>query len=186
MARRPGVRVAGGRHGGRTLKVAGEARPTEGRVREALFSIWQDELEGSHFLDLYAGSGVVGLEAAGRGALEVLAVERDPRSLKALEQNRQLLGERGLEVRRLDLPVGLQTLHRQGLRFDLIFADPPYGRTHYETLLQDLDLLLQPDGIIAVEHAHRSDLPKGVTNLVRVEVRRYGDSALSFYRRLSE
>ncbi|MCH9648052.1 MAG: 16S rRNA (guanine(966)-N(2))-methyltransferase RsmD [Deltaproteobacteria bacterium] len=184
MARRPGVRVAGGRHGGRALKVAGGARPTEGRVREALFSIWQEELEGCQFLDLYAGSGVVGLEAAGRGALEVLAVERDPRCLKALEQNRKLLDERGLEVRRLDLPLGLQTLHREGRSFDLMFADPPYGMGYYETLLQEMGLLLRSDGIIALEHAQRTVLPAEVAGLVRVEVRRYGDSALSFYRQL--
>src|SRR6185436_4144983 len=75
-----GVRVTGGEHRGRGLAVPPGARPTEGRVREALFSIWSDRLEGARVLDLFAGSGVVGLEALGRGALSALAVDGNLRT----------------------------------------------------------------------------------------------------------
>ena len=94
---KPGVRVTGGAHRGRGLAVPPGARPTEGRVREALFSIWSDRLEGARVLDLFAGSGVVGLEAVGRGALSALLIDEDLRAVKTLEAN---LRPRGREDRR--------------------------------------------------------------------------------------
>jgi len=126
MARHAGVRVVGGAYGGRSLSVPVGARPTEGKVRGALFSIWGDEIEGSRFLDLYAGSGVVGLEAAGRGALEVICVDRNPRSLRTLAANCQTLADSKVEIRRLDLPLGLRGLIEGGRLFDLIL--PPVRR----------------------------------------------------------
>ena len=124
---KPGVRVTGGAFRGRGLAVPPGARPTEGRVREALFSIWSDRLEGARVLDLFAGSGVVGLEALGRGAISVLCVDDDPLAIKTLEANASRLGER-LEVRRLSLPAGIARL---GGPFDLVFADPPYAFDSY-------------------------------------------------------
>ena len=175
---KPGVRVTGGAFRGRGLAVPPGARPTEGRVREALFSIWSDRLEGARALDLFAGSGIVGLEALGRGALSVLCVDDDPRAIKTLEANASRLGER-LEVRRLSLPAGLARLSGP---FDLVFADPPYAFDGYEELLTGVQPLLAPEGDVVVEHASRRELPLEAGRLVRVDVRRYGESSLSFYR----
>jgi 16S rRNA (guanine(966)-N(2))-methyltransferase RsmD len=149
-------------------------------VREALFSIWGDRLEGARILDLFAGSGVVGLEALGRGALSVLCVDDDLRTIKVLEENASRLGG-GIEVRRLTLPSGLSRL--TGL-FDLVFADPPYAFDEYGNLLAGIVPLLTPDGEIVVEHSTRRDLPVETASLVKVDVRRYGESSLSFYRRI--
>lgn len=180
---KPGVRVAGGAFRGRGLAVPPGARPTEGRVREALFSIWADRLEGARVLDLFAGSGVVGLEALGRGALSVLCVDDDLPAIKTLETNASLLKRKGVEVRRLTLPAGLARLTGP---FDLVFADPFYAFEPYEELLAGLVPLLAEDGEVVIEHSSRREMPLEVGPLVRVDVRRYGESSLSFYRLTSE
>lgn len=162
------------------------ARPTEGRVREALFSIWRDDLENARVLDLFAGSGVVGFEAVGRGALRALCVDQDLRAIKMLEENAERLGPeaRGLiEIRRLSLPAGLTRLAEEGVGpFDLVYADPPYAFGDYEGLLTGVIPLLTSNAQVAVEHSTRRDLPIEVGKLVRVDVRRYGESSISFYR----
>src|SRR6185436_9728504 len=103
------VKLSGGEYRGRVLAVPSGSRPTEGRVREALFSIWGDRLAGSRFLDLFAGSGAVGIEALGRGAGAVVCVDSDPRAVRAMEENLGRLGpsSRQVAVRRLNLPGGL-------------------------------------------------------------------------------
>jgi 16S rRNA (guanine(966)-N(2))-methyltransferase RsmD len=181
---RPGVRITGGEFRGRGLAVPAGARPTEGRVREALFSIWGDRLEGGRLLDLFAGSGVVALEALGRGALSALAVDDNLRAVKTLEANAERLGERLLEIRRLSLPAGLSRLieERAG-PFDLVFADPPYNFSLYGELLESVAPLLAEDAEVVVEHSSRRELPLEAGPLTRVDVRRYGESGLSFYRR---
>jgi 16S rRNA (guanine966-N2)-methyltransferase len=175
---KPGVRVTGGSFRGRGLTVPPGARPTEGRVREALFSIWGDRLERARVLDLFAGSGVVGLEALGRGALAVLFVDDSLRAVKTLEANGAQMGE-AVEVRKLPLPAGLARLTGP---YDLVFADPPYAFAEYEALLAGLVPLLAPDGEAVVEHSSRNELPIEAGRLVRTGVRRYGESSLSFYR----
>lgn len=179
---KPGVRITGGEFRGRGLAVPPGARPTEGRVREALFSIWSERIDGARVLDLFAGSGVVGLEALGRGALAVLAVDESLRAVKTLETNAGKLGERLLEIRRLPLPAGLARLADAG-PFDLVYADPPYNFNLYAELLEAVAPLLAQDAEVAAEHSSRRDLPVEVGSLTRVDVRRYGESAISFYRR---
>lgn len=188
-AKGPGrVRVTGGLHKGRLLAVPPQARPTEGRVREALFSIWHEPLaEGARVLDLFAGSGVVGLEAAGRGALRVVCVDWDKRSFPILQSNRDRLEEALVDLRVLELPSGLAELaEREGKGFDLVFADPPYRFSGYAALLAAVAPLLAAGAEVAVEHSARASVPAEVPieggRLVRVDQRRYGESALSFYR----
>jgi 16S rRNA (guanine966-N2)-methyltransferase len=179
------VRITGGVHRGRYVTVPPGARPTEARVREALFSIWREPLEdGARVLDLFAGSGVVGLEAAGRGALRVVCVDYDRRSFPILQSNRDRLGEALVDLRRLDLPAGLAELAARGDGpFDLVFADPPYRFSGYSALLAAVAPLLAEAGELAVEHSARTTLPAEAAGLVRVDLRRYGESALSFYRK---
>jgi 16S rRNA (guanine966-N2)-methyltransferase len=177
---KPGVRVTGGSFRGRGLAVPPGARPTEGRVREALFSMWGERLDRARVLDLFAGSGVVGLEALSRGALTVLFVDESLSAVKTLEKNAALLGEK-IEVRKLSLPTGLARLTGP---FDLAFADPPYAFGEYEGLLAGIAKLLAQDGEVVVEHASRRELPVEMGSLVRTGVRRYGEGSLSFYRRV--
>jgi 16S rRNA (guanine966-N2)-methyltransferase len=177
-----GVRVTGGAFRGRALRVPPGARPTEGRVREALFSIWQPHLLGARVLDLYAGSGVVGLEAAGRGALRVVCVDEAVAAVRAVAGNAALVGEALVETRRLTLPAGLERLAAEGSRFDLIYADPPYSFAEFRALLEGVRPLLDRDGEVVLEHSSRRAPPLEAAGLVRTGTRRYGESALSFYR----
>jgi 16S rRNA (guanine966-N2)-methyltransferase len=195
-----GVRVTGGTFRGRALTVPAGVRPTEGRVREALFSIWRESLPGCRFLDLFAGSGVVGLEAAGRGALRVVCVDQDVQAVRTIAANAARIGESLVETRRLALPAGLSGLAGMGGLgslpaaggdaragapagpFDLVFADPPYRFDAFEPLLLALPPLLAPGAEVAVEHSARRQLPLTAGPLVRTGLRRYGESALAFYR----
>jgi 16S rRNA (guanine(966)-N(2))-methyltransferase RsmD len=182
---RAGVRVTGGGFRGRLLAVPPGVRPSEGRLREALFSIWGERLAGCRFLDLFAGSGAVAAEAASRGAAAVVAVEADAAAARTLAANFDRLGAAAtVQARRGRLPEELARLAAAGGEpFDLVFADPPYGFARWAALLAAAAPLLAADGELVVEHAARDPLPRAVAGLVLVEDRRYGGSALGFYRR---
>ena len=184
---RPVLRISGGALRGRAVAVPPGARPTEGRVREALFSIWSERLPGARFLDLFAGSGAVGIEAASRGAARVLCLEDDARAVRVLRANVQELGGENERIAawRVPLPRGLSRLVEQGeAPFDLIFADPPYAFTEYAELLRRLAPLLAEEGEAAIEHSARAPLAEEGASLTRESERRYGETALSFYRRV--
>ena len=100
--------------------------------------------------------------------------------MKTLEANAGKLGERLLEIRRLILPAGLTRLEGP---FDLVYADPPYNFNAYVELLETVAPLLAPDGEVAVEHSSRRELAIEVGALTRIDVRKYGESAISFYRK---
>ncbi len=180
------LRVSSGQLRGRPIAVAPGIRPTASRTREALMSIWQTQISGASFLDLFAGSGAVGIEAASRGAKPVVFVEADPRILSALESNLQSLGIGELETLRGDLPAALPSLARRlDKTFDLIFADPPYRFTAYEETILACESLLAPGGQIAIEHGAEINLPDRTSRLRQHDKRLYGDSALSFYSEAS-
>lgn len=185
---RAGLRILGGELRGRRLEVAGPVRPTESRVREALASIWRQPLAGCRFLDLFAGSGSVGLEAVSRGAERAWFVDSDPRVLKALRRNCEALAPEATRIvrRRLPDPKGRDL----GERFELIFADPPYAFRDYAGLLRSAAGWLEPGGEMAIEHSvrARSGVPEvaAVAPWVGVDRRCYGESCLSFFRRVED
>lgn len=179
------LRLSGGLYRGRRLRVPKGVRPTEGRLREALFSIWQEELAGARFLDLFAGAGAVGLEALGRGAAAAVLVEGDPRALRTMGDNVTALGAGEVaRTYRLRLPAGLSVLRAREAPFDLVFVDPPYGFGDAAALLSGLRELLAPGGAIAFEHGARDVPPAAPPSLELLETRCYGGSCLSFYRAL--
>ncbi|MCP4659151.1 MAG: 16S rRNA (guanine(966)-N(2))-methyltransferase RsmD [bacterium] len=184
MTGRSQLRILAGALGGRRIEVAAGVRPTESRVREALFAIWQERVPGSTFLDLFAGSGAVGLEALSRGAARACFVESRPRALAALrrnwEKNRELLAPARVEILRGVLPQALGRLRDQ--RFDLIFADPPYDFSDYPSLLRAAVGRVRPEGELAVEHSARVEVAVQVAGWQRRAQHRYGDTRLSLYR----
>jgi 16S rRNA (guanine(966)-N(2))-methyltransferase RsmD len=145
-------------------------------------SIWQSRIPGARFLDLFAGSGAVGIEASSRGAGHVVFVEKDPLVLSALESNLQAIDVVESEVARGDLPGALQDLGKRfGNTFDLVFADPPYRFKAYAETILACEGLLVPGGQIAIEHDAGVDLPVRAGRLGQHDKRVYGDSAISFY-----
>jgi 16S rRNA (guanine966-N2)-methyltransferase len=182
------TRIIGGQGKGRRLQTpAGDAtRPTGARVRQTLFDILAPEIPGCRFLDAFAGSGGVGLEALSRGAAVVVLVELSSAAAAALRENVRLLAAAGGEARvhRQDARVALAGLAAAGEAFDVIYLDPPYDSELYEPVLETVAAksLLAPEGVLVAEHFHKRSLPERIGRLVRVREARVGDHRLSFYR----
>lgn len=173
------TRIIAGTHRGRRLQVpAGEdTRPTSDRAREGLFSSVQSllELEGARVLELYAGSGALGLEARSRGAGPVTLVERDPAALAAIRANAVLLGED------VDIVVAdvLTFLGRSPQAYDLVLADPPYA-LGAQVMLDALVPWVVPGGVVVLERATRGEPPVWPEGLVALRSRRYGEATLHY------
>jgi 16S rRNA (guanine966-N2)-methyltransferase len=149
-------------------------------IREALFSRWQGRLAGARLLDLFAGSGAVGLEAVSRGAAEAVCVEGRRAVERELARAVQRLSVGNVAVRLARLPSEAGKIQPDG-GFDLVFADPPYDFTRWEALLSVVADWLADRAEVALEHSVRVELPQEVGGLVRSSARRYGESCLSFY-----
>ena len=175
------LRIAGGSRRGLRLEAPAGIRPSSGRLREALFSIWAERLAGCRFLDLFAGSGAVGLEAASRGARRVLLVEGDRRVLPVLERNRRRAALPAAESLFCRLPAELRRRLPRGERFDLVFADPPYAFAGHAALLAAIAPRLAPGGEVALEHGRGAGEPEAPPALVARLHRSYGDSMLSIF-----
>ena len=179
-------RIIGGAGKGRRLKTAaGEStRPTGARVRQTLFDILALRVPGCRFLDAFAGSGGVGLEALSRGAARVVLVDRDPAAVAAARENAAALARAGGEVQvfRQDAATAMQALADEGRRFDLVYLDPPYASDLYEPLLALVgERLLAEGGLVVAEHFHKRALPERIGALARTRQKRIGDHCLSFY-----
>jgi 16S rRNA (guanine966-N2)-methyltransferase len=187
------TRVIGGSAGGRRLRTpTGEAtRPTSDRVREALFSALESQLgslTGLRFLDLYAGSGAVGLEAMSRGAGVVTAVESDRRTARMVQDNAGTLGFRKVEVHAV--PVERALAQHPRAPYDVVFADPPYalenaGLERVLVLLVD-HRWVAPGSLLVVERSTRSVEPAWPAGLVRERTKEYGETVLWYVRAGSE
>jgi 16S rRNA (guanine(966)-N(2))-methyltransferase RsmD len=184
-----GMRVIAGTHRGRRLYGPRTLalRPTSDRVREALFSIIGNRLTNSRFLDLYAGTGAVGIEAVSRGAEHVTFVESNRDALKLLQQNLELC-HIGDEVAVLSQTVQ-QFLNRHDQwngPYDIVFADPPYVEALEFPLLfaePKTDDLFALDSWLVIEHAAKTALPMLLGDIRFLRRYRYGDTALSLYFR---
>jgi 16S rRNA (guanine966-N2)-methyltransferase len=184
-------RIIAGRGRGRRLKSpAGLAtRPTGGRVRQTLFDILAAEVPGCRFLDAFAGSGGVGLEALSRGAAKVVLVDNRRAAIQAIRQNAAALADGGdVEVFQQDARTAVGAFADRGRRFDVVYLDPPWSSDLYEPLLAALGAgdLLAEGGLVVAEHFHKRALPETIGRLERTRVVRVGDHRLSFYRRRGE
>jgi 16S rRNA (guanine966-N2)-methyltransferase len=183
------TRIIGGSARSRRLKTpGGEAtRPTSDRVREALFSALEAQLgslTGLRFLDLYAGSGAVGLEAMSRGAGVLTAVESNRRTARLVQDNAAALGFRAVEV--MAQPVARALALNPLAPYDVVFADPPYPVGN-EEVEEALALLvahgwLATGSVLVVERSARSVEPAWPVGLVRDRERRYGETVLWYVR----
>ncbi len=179
------MRVIAGEMGGRRIKApkGHRTRPTADRVREALFSAVAPWLRGAQVLDLYAGSGAVGIEALSRGAAWAVFVESDARAVQVIRENLAALKVADhARLIRSDALRAIAGLASAGNRFDLIFLDPPY-RTPLEPVLARLEGagLLAETGLVVVQHFSKTALPqlKGWTHW---KAKRYGETTLTFLK----
>lgn len=164
-------------------------RPTSDRLRETVFNVLAPRIEGSRFLDLYAGSGAVGIEAVSRGAHNVVMVERAAPALKILRGNLEKLGLRsGVRVEAVSVMAFLKKLRPESAAFvfDIVFLDPPYdAENEYAMTLGllggDASRLLTKDAVVIAEHRRKEKLENRYGMLERTRVLEQGDAALSFY-----
>ena len=175
------MRVIAGAHKGRRLTAppGRTTRPTSDRVREALFSILGARVVGARVLDLFAGSGALGIEALSRGADAVTFVDDDPAAVRAIRAN--LAGIDGAEVLRRDARNALQTARGDARQYDLVFLDPPYrhAETLGRTLGEAVAAVLAPDGLAVSESDRRS--PLDLPPLTIDDERRYGDTLIRLH-----
>jgi 16S rRNA (guanine(966)-N(2))-methyltransferase RsmD len=165
-------------------------RPTSDRLRETLFNVLAQRIEGARFLDLFAGSGAVGIEAVSRGAERVVVVERAQAALKVLRGNLESLGLRSrVRVESLSVAAFLKKVrpHSVGFTFDVIFMDPPYEAEDEYALALGLlggeaSGLLALHAAVIAEHRRKHKLEDRYGLLERTRLLEQGDAALSFYR----
>ena len=178
------MRVTGGTGKGRRLRVppGDRVRPTSDKVKQALFNILGSRLEGAVFLDLFAGTGGIGIEALSRGAGRAVFVDDSRKSLDAVRHN---IGQAGFgDVASVVASKAETFIRKTGDRFDIVFLDPPYT-TEIAPLLELIagSDLLEPDGVVVAEHFEKQPSPARVGTFVLVREAVYGDTVLAFYRK---
>jgi 16S rRNA (guanine966-N2)-methyltransferase len=177
----PGLRVSGGEARGRRLKAPKGIRPTQGMVKQAIFNLVGPGIEGAEVLDLFAGSGALGIEALSRGAAGVTFVDHQPRGLAILRQNLDVLGlkERARIVRG-DVVRWLEASPDVVRRASFVFLDPPYDDVVLDHALRVLDRGAG-EAVVVAEHSRRQQMP----SLERLRVdrqRRYGDTMVTVFK----
>lgn len=180
------MRVVAGALRGRRLKTAPGliTRPTSERARAGLFDSLGARVVGTAVLDLYAGSGALGIEALSRAATTATFIERDRRALRALRANLADLDlEEASDVRARDVGGGVRDLCKESRRFDLIFADPPYGMDGADGFVGATALheLVEPSGLLIVEHDRREPEPRSHGPLRPCGTRCYGGTRFDWY-----
>ncbi len=192
------MRIIAGTYRSRTLAAPPgmSTRPTSDRLRETLFNVLAPRIEGAAFLDLYAGSGAVGLEALSRGAARVTYVERAPAALKVLDGNLARLGiGKGVSIHRKSVDAFLRSStnpcpkpekNPKPERYEVVFLDPPYDAAEEYALALGLlggaaQGILAPDAVVIAEHRRKFALGERYGSLKRTRVLEQGDAALSFY-----
>ena len=186
------MRVIAGTYRSRPLKsLKGMAlRPTSDRLRETLFNVLGERVDGARFMDAFAGTGAVGIEAISRGAKEAVFLENHAPAAALIRRNLELLGVRsGARVLPIDVLRGLVRLAKEHSStpqlFDIVFLDPPYAAAQeYQRVLDFLGsaTFLADGSLVIAAHRHTFELPEIAGNLERVRVLRQGDASLSFYR----
>lgn len=154
-----------------------QTRPTSSKMRASVFNILQNQIEGAHFLDLFAGSGAMGLEALSRGAASATFIERDREATRCIQQNLKTLDAEGTVIK-ADVTTGLKRLDQT---YDIIYIDPPYD-LDISSLIEILPKLLSEEGIILLEQRKQVEI-NGI-GLQLFDKRLFGDSVLYFFSKI--
>lgn len=177
--------IAGSAKGHKLKTLEGRlTRPTSDRIKESLFNILSGVIEGACFLDLYAGTGSIGIEALSRGAKSATFVDENPQCIKIIRDNLEhtKLTEKA-NVLKSSVTAALRLIATQGNMFDIIFIDPPYGKGIPDVVVAEIDKLelLKTEGIVIVEKADRDNITQQQGGLFVKDTRSYGDTQLVFF-----
>ncbi len=185
------MRVITGKVKGRKLKAPKglDVRPTTDRVKESIFNILRTIKENSIVLDLFAGTGNVGIEFLSRGAEECFFIDNDNISIKTIRDN---LEHTGLtpqsNIYKNSVEGAIRILGKKDMKFDYIFMDPPYGKNLALPTLELIceEKIIKKDGLIIIEHEGQVSLPEECLYLKRIDFREYGGTTVTFYRNEEE
>jgi 16S rRNA (guanine(966)-N(2))-methyltransferase RsmD len=185
------LKIIGGKFKGRNFYMPAGIRPTQDVARKALFDILGHDMRGATLLDLFAGSGSIGLEAISRGAEKVTFVEKDQKCAAVISENIGLLpiekNEDGLfpyEIVETDGFAATKLFVRQNKKFDVIFIDPPYGRGLAKKALKTLEAydILQPNCTVVIQHEKKEILPEKQGRFLIFGRKKYGGTCFSIYK----
>lgn len=182
------MRIIGGTYRGLRLRTLSgpKLRPTTDHMRETLFDVLGPRIEGATFLDAYAGTGAVGIEAISRGARDVVFIEHHRPAAQLIRENLKALEiDSGYVVLTSSVQKGLERLESESERFDIVFLDPPYEeiREYHQTLRRlARGPLIGPESIVIAEHSKHIDLEKSYLTLQQTRLLRHGDTQLGLYR----
>jgi len=185
------MRIVAGTYRSRLIQMPKgvKIRPTQDRVREAIFNILGARLVGAKFLDLFSGSGAFGIEALSRGAREAVFIDNNPSCISTIKKNLISLHiEDNFKVIHKDALKAIKDLNRAKDRFDIVFLDPPYYKSLSEKSLIAIDKcdIIHHSSFVIAEHFKKDALPESLVNLKLVRQSKYGDTAVSFYNPLKD
>jgi 16S rRNA (guanine(966)-N(2))-methyltransferase RsmD len=182
------MRIVAGSAKGRVLaapKSDDVIRPTADRVRETIFNVLGQRCDGLTVLDLFAGTGALGLEAVSRGAIKAVLVDRGREALDLCRLNTDAfkMGDR-VEIFNSSAIEGIASLGKKGRVFELVFSDPPYALRAGVSVLEALEQakVVSPDGVAVIEHGKEEQLPERVGNFVRIDERDFGTAIVTIFR----
>lgn len=180
------MRIIAGKAKGKKLKAPPglNTRPITDMIKEALFNIWGPKITGARFLDLFAGSGSVGIEALSRGAAEVLFVDKAAPAVRVIRENLSHCGfMEHYQVYQADVFRVLTSLGKQGEKFDLIYIDPPFDQielfNQVMAVINDIDIMA-PNAELVLRTPRKMDMISW-PNLIKFQLRSYGESSLHYY-----
>ncbi len=179
------MRIISGQLGGRKLlSVSGNrTRPTSDKVRESIFNILSSRIEDAVVLDLFAGTGALGIESVSRGAATVVCIDNSPAAVRAIQNNLNAFSLGSIvKIIPWDISRNLNCIRSPQPHYDLVFMDPPYGRGLIEKTLRNLhgSQSVKPDATLVVEHSSRESIPKDLPFVSITAQRKYGKTLVSF------
>jgi len=184
------MRIIAGKYKARQISMPAATRPTKDKVREALFNVLGPYIKGLKILDLFAGSGSLGIEALSRGGASAVFVDSARASTKVIEKNLEALGlPKGTENVRVltrDVRSAMISLYKSGENFDIIFIDPPYYKNWIRKCLKYNSVydILAPSGLIIAEHFKKDKIPQQTKPLKLIRQLAYGDTVISIYKKV--
>ena len=181
------MRVISGKARGLKLNTpkSEDVRPTTDRVKESLFNIINPYIMDGDILDLFAGTGSLGIECLSRGANKCVFVDLNRSSIDIVKSNiKKARVEENSEVMNVDFKSAIERVKNNSYKFDVIFMDPPYYKDMFINALEKIDNadLLDEDGIIVIEHDSKDDFPENIGRLEKSKSKKYGNTTLTFYK----
>lgn len=180
--------ISGNRKGLRLKSVPGQStRPTSDKVKESIFNMIGPYFDGGIMLDLYAGSGAIGLESLSRGMEKAIFVDRDKKAIETIYRNIELAkAEKEAEVFRTEAKRALKAILKDNRKFDLIFLDPPYAKEqlHKDLAFIETNELVQENGFIVVEHSVKVAIDENIISFEKIRDEKYGDTKIIIYQHI--